>query len=45
MTGSEGAVYVCRDFTCQQPVKDPASLAALLDDPCDEHRSTRKPHD
>ena len=31
MTGSEGAVYVCRDFTCQQPVSDPASLAALLD--------------
>jgi uncharacterized protein YyaL (SSP411 family) len=33
MTGSEAAVYVCRDFTCQQPVRDPASLAALLDGP------------
>jgi len=30
MTGSESAVYVCREFTCQQPVKDPASLSALL---------------
>jgi uncharacterized protein YyaL (SSP411 family) len=33
MTGSEAAVYVCRDFTCRQPVSDPASLAALLDGP------------
>ena len=33
MTGSEAAVYVCRDFTCRQPVRDPASLAALLDGP------------
>ena len=30
MTGSESAVYLCRDFTCQQPVKDPASLSARL---------------
>ena len=30
MTGSESAVYLCRDFTCQQPVKDPESLSALL---------------
>jgi uncharacterized protein YyaL (SSP411 family) len=33
MTASEAAVYVCRDFTCRQPVRDPASLAALLDRP------------
>jgi uncharacterized protein YyaL (SSP411 family) len=31
MTGSEAAVYVCRAFTCRQPVRDAASLAALLD--------------
>ena len=30
MIESESAVYLCRDFTCQQPVKDPASLSALL---------------
>jgi uncharacterized protein YyaL (SSP411 family) len=33
MTGSQAAVYVCRDFTCRQPVTDPESLAALLDGP------------
>ena len=33
MKGAEAAVYVCRDFTCRQPVGDPASLAALLDGP------------
>jgi uncharacterized protein len=33
MSGSAAAVYVCRDFTCRQPVRDPASLAALLDGP------------
>ena len=27
----EAAVYVCRDFTCQRPVGDPADLARLLD--------------
>jgi len=31
MSGSEAAVYVCRDFACRQPVRDSASLAALLD--------------
>ncbi len=31
MTGSESAAYVCRDFACQQPVGDAASLSALLD--------------
>jgi uncharacterized protein YyaL (SSP411 family) len=29
--GSGAAAYVCRDFTCQQPVGDPAALAAVLD--------------
>ena len=29
--GAGAAAYVCRDFTCQQPVGDPAALAALLD--------------
>ena len=38
MTGSESAVYLCRDFTCQQPVKDPASLvrAAVRHDTINE---------
>jgi uncharacterized protein YyaL (SSP411 family) len=31
MNGSQPAVYVCRDFTCRQPVSDSASLAGLLD--------------
>jgi uncharacterized protein YyaL (SSP411 family) len=31
MTAGEGAAaYVCRDFTCQQPVIQPSDLAALL---------------
>jgi uncharacterized protein YyaL (SSP411 family) len=31
MTAGEGAAaYVCRDFTCQQPVSQPSDLAALL---------------
>jgi hypothetical protein len=29
--GEGAAAYVCRDFTCQQPVSDPAALATLLD--------------
>jgi uncharacterized protein len=29
--GSEAMAYVCRDFTCEQPVADPAALGALLD--------------
>ncbi len=29
--GRGAAAYVCRDFACQQPVSDPAALAALLD--------------
>jgi uncharacterized protein YyaL (SSP411 family) len=27
----DASVYVCRDFTCEQPVADPGALAALLD--------------
>jgi uncharacterized protein YyaL (SSP411 family) len=29
----KAAVYVCRNFSCELPVTDPAKLAALLDDP------------
>jgi uncharacterized protein YyaL (SSP411 family) len=37
MTPRDGAAaYVCRDFTCRQPVGDPASLAALLESPSRE---------